>query len=413
MRGSAIQFERPATETKQSKANRLGAIRDWTNPEISQNFEMISSLAVLATGIAIVLSLSGIAFANEPPQRLSRSQLLESHDAKTGERKVVRSPQAWQSRRAEITAGMESVTGAYPSQTESGDLAPKIIEEVDAGNYVRRLITYQSEPGSRTPAYLCIPKPLLDGAAKKTAPAVLCLHPTGDRIGHQVVVGLGGRPGRQYAVELTERGYVTIAPAYPLMADYQPGLGVLGYQSGTMKAIWDNSRALDLLESFDFVDHSNGFGAIGHSLGGHNAIFTAVFDPRITVIVSSCGFDSFLDYYDGEKANWVAGKGWCQERYMPRLADYHGRLADIPFDFHELLAALAPRRVFVSAPRLDSNFRWQSVDRCIAAAKPVYRLLGGSDRLSVVHPDCDHNFPEEIRMESYRVIASILKPTTR
>ena len=33
------------------------------------------------------------------------------------------------------------------------------------------------------------------------------------------------------------------------------------------------------------------FGALGHSLGGHNAIFTAVFDPRLKVVVSSCGFD--------------------------------------------------------------------------------------------------------------------------
>ena len=36
-------------------------------------------------------------------------------------------------------------------------------EEVDAGSYVRRLITYQSEPDSRTPAYLCIPKRALAG----------------------------------------------------------------------------------------------------------------------------------------------------------------------------------------------------------------------------------------------------------
>jgi len=366
----------------------------------------------LHIGISLVLWL-GIACAEEPPQRLDRNQLLECQDAKNGGRKKVQSPQDWQSRRAEIIAGMESITGAFPSENGRCDLELRVTEEVDAGNYVRRLITYQSELGSRTPAYLCIPKTLLQPLLSVTAPAVLCLHPTDDRIGHKVVVGLGGRPGRQYAAELAELGYVTIAPAYPLMADYQPDLEALGYQSGTMKAIWDNSRALDLLESLAFVDHSNGFGAIGHSLGGHNAIFTAVFDARIKVLVSSCGFDSFLDYYGGEPSNWAAGRGWCQTRYMPRLADYHARLGEIPFDFHELLGALAPRRVFVTAPLHDTNFRWQSVDRCIAAAKPVYGLLGGADRLSVVHPDCDHNFPEEIRLESYRVIASVLKPRTR
>src|SRR5205807_3270171 len=140
-----------------------------------------------------------------------------------------------------------------------------------------------------------------------------------------------------------------------LMANYQPDLKALGYRSGTMKAIWDNIRALDLLESLAFVKRQR-FGALGHSLGGHNAIFTAVFDPRIAVVVSSCGFDSFQDYMDGDI------KGWTSERYMPRLLEYRARLAEIPFDFYELIGALAPRLVFISAPRGDTNFKWRSVD---------------------------------------------------
>src|SRR5207249_2679389 len=75
---------------------------------------------------------------------------------------------------------------------------------------------------------------------------------------------------------------------------------------------------------------TNGFGAIGHSLGGHNSIYTAVFDERIKVIVSSCGFDSFQDYMNGNI------KGWTSERYMPRLLDYP--LSGLPFDFYKSLA---------------------------------------------------------------------------
>ena len=55
--------------------------------------------------------------------------------------------------------------------------------------------------------------------------------------------------------------------------------------------------------------------------------------------MSSCGFDSFLDYYDGNPDNWQPERGWCQTRYMLKLADYRGRLAEIPFDFHELLGS--------------------------------------------------------------------------
>ncbi len=268
------------------------------------------------------------------------------------------------------------------------------------------MISYQSEPGCRTPAYLCIPDEVLAG--KRIARAVLCLHPTDARVGHQVVVGLGGREGRQYASELAERGFVTLSPAYPHLANYWPNLGKLGYVSGTMKAIWDNSRGLDLLQSMKEVDTTAGIGAIGHSLGGHNAIYTAVFDQRVKVVVSSCGFDSYLDYYDGVEKNWFFGKGWCQIRYMPRLSDYRGRLNEIPFDFQELLGALAPRACFVNAPLHDSNFRWKSVDRCAAAARPVYRLLGAEESLVIKHPDSDHNFPEALRQEAYQMIEAVL-----
>ena len=232
-------------------------------------------------------------------------------------------------------------------------------------------------------------------------------------MGHKVVLGLGGRPGRQYAAELAERGYVTLSPSYPHLADYWPNLGRLGYVSGTMKAIWDNSRGLDLLASLPFVDDSQGFGAIGHSLGGHNAIYTAVFDLRITVLASSCGFDSYLHYYEGEERNWYFGKGWCQIRYMPYLSDYRGKLGEIPFDFHELLGALAPRPLFVNAPIHDGNFQWKSVDECAQAAIPVYELLGAPGNLIVRHPDCGHDFPEELRQAAYRVIDSVLRAESK
>ena len=129
----------------------------------------------------------------------------------------------------------------------------------------------------------------------------------------------------------------------------------------------------------------------GHSLGGHNSVYTAVFDQRIKVIVTSCGLDSYLDYKDGNI------KGWTSTRYMPGLLDYKDRLKEIPFDFHEMIAALAPRHCFISAPLGDSNFKWKSVDRIAKAASQVYRLHDVPGRLQVKHPDCDHDFPDKMR----------------
>jgi dienelactone hydrolase len=295
---------------------------------------------------------------------------------------------------------MEHVMGPRPGDSQRVPLDIRVEEESDGGSYIRRLLTYAPESNARVPAYLLIPKTALRG--ESMAPAVLCLHPTDNQLGHRVVVGLGGKPNRDYARELAERGYVTLAPAYPQLANYQPDLKALGYRSGTMKAIWDNIRGLDLLASLPYVK-TNGFGAIGHSLGGHNSVYTAVFDPRITVVISSCGLDSFLDYMDGDI------RGWTSERYMPRLLDYKDRLDAIPFDFHEIIAALAPRPCMIIAPLGDTNFKWDSVDQVTRAAGQVYDLFGVPDRLQVEHPDCDHDFPDAMREKAYRLLDTTLR----
>ncbi|MDP3069892.1 MAG: hypothetical protein Q8N18_06360 [Opitutaceae bacterium] len=341
------------------------------------------------------------------PGRLPREPLLLRRDA-AGAVVPVTSVAEWQQRRTEIVRGMEKVMGPLLAPTARAPLDVRVEEETDEGTFVRRRISYQSEPGNRVPAYLCIPKAALAPGATEKFPAVLALHPTDNSVGCGVVVGLGTRPNRAYASELAARGFVTIAPNYPHLAGYTPDLRALGYASGTMKAIWDNVRALDLLEALPFV-RGGKFAAIGHSLGGHNAIYTAVLEPRIAAVVSSCGFDAFPDYYDGNPAVWVAGKGWCQERYMPRLAAYAGRLTEIPFDFHELIGALAPRPIYINAPRRDANFRWQSVDRVVEAARPVYALHGAAERVQVEHPDSEHDFPDAQRAAAYRLIESVLR----
>jgi dienelactone hydrolase len=303
----------------------------------------------------------------------------------------------WEERRKAVLEAMQMVMGPLPGKEKRTALRAQVHSEEDAGSYLRRLISYSPEPKGRTPAYLLIPKVALEPERK--LPGVLALHPTDHELGMKVAVGLGGKPGRDYGHELAERGYVVIAPAYPLLADYQPALEGLGYASGTMKAVWDNIRALDLLETLPFVKSGN-FGAIGHSLGGHNALFTAAFDERIKVVVSSCGFDSFADYKGGDI------RGWTSERYMPRLAQFS---PNIPFDFPEVIAAIAPRVCFVSAPFYDDNFSWRSVMRIEEAAGRVYQLYGARDHLVVHHPRVGHEFPEEMREAAYQMFERWLK----
>jgi hypothetical protein len=352
---------------------------------------------LLAAELAPQPDTSAAAAAAANLSRLARTNLLV-YPTDNGDFAPVMSLADWAKRRATILAAMQQVMGPLPDRHKRCPLDPRVEEEVDCGEYVRRFVSYASEPGARVPAYLLIPKLLVTNGSR--APGVLALHQT-HAAGQKVVVGLGNSPNDEYGVELARRGYVVLAPPYPLLANYRPDLKRLGYQSGTMKAIWDNIRGLDLLASLPIV-RSNGFGAIGHSLGGHNGIYTAAFDERIKVVVSSCGLDSYMDYMDGNI------QGWTSERYMPKLLEYKDRRGEVPFDFHEIIGALAPRVCFISAPYGDTNFKWRSIDAIARAARPIYELYGAPQNLQVEHPDCGHVFPRQMREKAYRLLDQVL-----
>ena len=353
------------------------------------------------SSFVMTLSLAAGATAADSV-RLDSRNLLEFH-TEDGIAPV-RTMADWRKRRAEILAGMQAVMGPLPDLAKRVPLDVRVEEEKDFGAYVRRRITFAAEPGSRVPAHVFIPKDVLAGQGAALRRGVLCLMGSGGHRHSDTPDGPNASQNHNDAEALASRGFVAISPPYPVLGfgsrsgiaiPHQPDLRRLGYKSGTMKAIWDNIRALDVLETLPYVQRG-GFAAIGHSLGGHNAIYTAVFDERIQVIVSSCGFDSYLDY---RPTLWAPGRGWAQELYMPAILDYPRE--EIPFDFHEMIGALAPRAVFVNAPVNDSNFSWRSVDRVIAAALPVFRLFGVPQRIRVAHPDVAHAFPPEIREDAY------------
>jgi hypothetical protein len=133
-------------------------------------------------------------------------------------------------------------------------------------------------------------------------------------------------------------------------------------------------------------------------------MFTAVFDTRIKAIVSNCGFNAFSKYMGGDL------KGWSHKGYMPRIASVYGAKPEkMPFDFPEVVAALAPRAFLASAPTGDANFEVSGVKDCIAAAMPVYELLGAKDKLSANYPDCKHEFPLNVRKVAYDWLDKWLK----
>ncbi|HEV8608412.1 MAG TPA: alpha/beta fold hydrolase [Tepidisphaeraceae bacterium] len=349
----------------------------------------------LAWALCIIVGMLSLGAA--APLYSDHQDLLYYLD-EAGQRHEVRSKEDWLKRREHILAAVQVVMGEVPAKDKTPLLDMKQEEEAAVGELTRLKISYGTDEKTRVKAYLFIP-PLKTG---QKAPAILCLHQT-TAIGKMEPAGLGPKANLHYALHLAQRGYVILAPDYPSFGEYKYDFKDPAYASGSMKAICDNIRAVDLLQSLPQVDGER-LGCIGHSLGGHNAIFTAVFEPRLKVIVSNCGFTSFPKYYGGKLA------GWTSNRYMPRIASiYKNDPKLVPFDFPELIGALAPRAFLAIAPMRDDNFEHSGVDDCIVGARPIYELYGQRDRLLLEHPDCAHDFPEASRKIAYEFFDRHLK----
>jgi hypothetical protein len=326
------------------------------------------------------------------PEHSDLSYYLDAN----GYPRPILTPTDWQIRRQHILTHMQSVMGPLPDRSRRVPLQVQVLEEATTGMpnqkwmVKRTKIEYRTEADTKVRAYLFTP---LNEVKKHSG--VLCLHQTVG-IGKQEPAGLGGSPNLHYAAHLAFRGHVTLAPDYPSFGEYQYDFAPeRGYISGSMKAIWDNMRAVDLLETQPTVD-ARRIGCIGHSLGGHNTMFTSVFDERIKVLVSNCGFTRFHKYYSGNL------KGWTSPRYMPLINDKHDNNPNrVPFDFPEIVAAFAPRAFLASSPKGDNNFEVSGVVDSIASAKPIYELLGAANRLQANYPDCAHDFPEPVRDVAY------------
>ncbi len=381
--GAMVYYDRPTKFAPDVEERILGAVHEVMPKSFLTRPEQIKPAA----------SSAAVSYPDH-------ANLLVVRDA-AGTERPVKTAADWAERVAHIKAGVEQVMGTLHDTSRWAPLDVEVVSEEKTAKYLRRKVRFTPETGDRVPAWLLIPNEL---PASGKAPAMLCLHQT-TKIGKDEPAGLGGLPSLHYAHELAERGYVCLVPDYPSFGEYSYDFQKHGAAraSGSMKAIWNNLRAVDLLETLPQVDKAH-IGVIGHSLGGHNSIFTAVFDDRLKAVVSSCGFTPFHDYYGGKVA------GWTSDRYMPRIRDVYANNADrIPFDFYELTAAIAPRGFFSNSPLHDANFDINGVRKAFAKAGEVYALLKAEKNLTLVTPDAPHDFPEAARQAAYEWLDRLLK----
>jgi dienelactone hydrolase len=321
--------------------------------------------------------------------------------------------QTWTTRRAAYRSLLDVFLGAPPQATAA--LNATVVEETSTGGILRRTVQYDVEPGERISAYLLRPANL-----RGAAPAVVCPHQTTQE-GKKEPAGLAGNHELHTALHLAKRGYVTLTYDALCFGDRHdrasghygdaipfyrraPAWSLLG------KMLWDVSRAIDYLETLDFVDRRR-IGSIGHSHGGITTLWAMAIDDRIRAGVSNCGYDTFR--LDGNTFRWSHATA-----LLPRLGFYvssryitmdryrampDSEVVQVPFDQHLMLALIAPRPLLISTSDDDfvfPNSGW-SVRRSLAQVRPIYDALGVSSHLETYFFSGGHSFPGHASARAY------------
>jgi dienelactone hydrolase len=215
---------------------------------------------------------------------------------------------------------------------------------------------------------LYMPDPLPAGPV----PAVVWLHPYAYATGYS-------RYASPTIKMLTSAGYA-------VLAFDQIGFGTR-IQQGTRfyeryprwsllgKMVGDTRAAVRALAALEPIDSKRIYLA-GFSLGGNVALWTAALDPSVAGVIAA---SAFTPLRTAGKATEGLEHYTSLHALLPRLHQFENRKSEIPVDYDEILAAIAPRPVYVRAPELDRYANVDDVRRVVKQAGSHVTLVTPRD----------------------------------
>lgn len=294
---------------------------------------------------------------------------------------TVRTANDWQKRRDEIKSRWMNLLGQWPPIITRQSF--EILDTLNRENFRQYRVRFYWTPNEQIEGYLLIP----DKKGKKPAVITTFYEP-------ETAIGLGAKPYRDFAYQLTKRGFVTLSIGttrttenrtysiyYPTFehASLQP-LSALAYAA---------ANAWEVLAKVKDVD-STRIGITGHSYGGKWAMFASCLYEKFACAAwgdPGIVFDETKEGYINYWEPWYLGyypppweKTWSKDSQRNSKGLYP-KLRKEGYDLHELHALMAPRPFLVSGGYADGTDRWTALNHTIA----INRLLGYRNKVAMTN----------------------------
>lgn len=330
----------------------------------------------------------------------------------------VTSAAEWPARRAEILAYWHGQLGTWPALLKS----PKtqLSEKQDrGGGLTQHRIEVEVAPGVIQHGFLLVPA----GSSTVRRPAVVVVfyapevsvaydgpRPLEGQAKKMLTTGERGQ-GRDFALQLARRGFVTLSIGTPGDDAYHPlqsgaqcqPLSYLAYIAANCHTVLAQRPEVD----------PERIGIIGHSYGGKWSMFASCLYEKFACAVWSDGgvvFDEkrpAVNYWEPWYLGLEAGrtrKPGLVTAVNPRTGPYR-KIFEGGHDLTELHALMAPRPFLVSGGSEDGPARWVPLNHVVA----VNRLLGQENRVAMTNRE-HHSPTPESNEQAFQFLAHFLKP---
>ncbi len=302
--------------------------------------------------------------------------------------------------RAAVLADWHRIMGAWPALLERPTLEIKHSEPRE--DFTQEKVRVQVALHQSLDGYLLRPK------SGGPHPAVIV--PFYDP---ETSIGLAGKPMRDFALQLTRHGFITLSIGSPGGDARKPDLaGAICQPLSYLAYIAANCHtALSQLPEVD----AKRIGIVGHSYGGKWAMFAScLYDKFACAAWSDPGIA-----FDEERGNVNYWEPWYLGYDPARPRPYQGllrsgearqgayaRLIQEQRDLSELHILMAPRPFLVSGGAEDPPSRWRSLNRVIE----YYESIGAHHRVGMTNRAL-HDPDEVSNAAIYDFFIACLKPT--